>query len=115
MVSAPTKDEVEQSVKSSNLHAAPGNDSITSFLYKESFQILGDALTDVAKLVFVGQQPTSSQRTSLMLFTDKPGKSQSSNPKDTRRLSLLNKYFKVLTGIGVGRYRKVLTHTLSPE
>ena len=31
MVAAPTKDEVEQSVKSSNLHAAPGNDSITSF------------------------------------------------------------------------------------
>ena len=71
-----TKEEVEESVKTSNANAAPGTDGITSLLYKECFPILGDALTEVAKEVFAGGQPTRSQRTSLMLFTSKPGKSQ---------------------------------------
>ena len=115
LTAIPTKVEVEESLKTSNLHAAPGNDSITSFLYKECFNILGDSLTEVAAAIFEGQQPTYSQRTSLMLYTDKPHKSRSINPKDKRRLSLLNSDFKVLTGIEVGRYRKVLTHTLCPE
>ena len=115
LTAIPTRAEVEESLKTSNLHAAPGNDSITSFLYKECFNILGDSLTEVAVAVFEGQQPTYSQRTSLMLYTDKPNKSRSIKPKDKRRLSLSNSDFKILTGIEVGRYRKVLTHTLCPE
>ena len=50
-----------------------------------------------------------------MLFTDMPGKSQSLKPKDKIRLSLLNSDFKVLTGIEVARYSRVLNHTLCPE
>ena len=50
-----------------------------------------------------------------MIFSDKPGKSKSLNPRDKRRLSLLNSDFKVLSGIELGRYNKVLTHTLSPQ
>ena len=115
MVAIPTKGEVEDYVKSSNLHASPGTDSITSYLYKECFHILGDALTNVAKEVFGGHQPTYSQRTSLMLYTTKPGKSSSLKPKDKRKLSMLNSDLKVLTGIDVGRYSRVLTHTLCPQ
>ena len=50
-----------------------------------------------------------------MLYTTKPGKSSSLKPKDKRRLSMLNSDFKVLTGIDVGRYSRVLTHTLCPQ
>ena len=115
LVAKPTKTEVEESVNSSNMHAAPGTDGITSFVYKECFHILGDALTEVAQAVFGGEQPTKSQRTSLMLCCSKPGKAQSLKPKDKRRLSLLNSDFKVITGLEVGRHRKILNHTLSPE
>ena len=47
----PTKEEMKESISTSNLHAAPGTDGITSYLYHECFEILGDALTDVAKAV----------------------------------------------------------------
>ena len=49
-----------------------------------------------------------------MIFTSKPGKTSSTKPKDKRRLSLLNADFKVLTGLEVARFRKVLAHTLCP-
>ena len=115
LVAAPTKEEVEESVKTSNIHAAPGSDGITSLVYRECFNILGDALTEVVKMIHDGQQPTRSQRTSMMLFSSKPGKSSSLKPQDKRRLSLLNSDFKILTGVELGRYNKVLTHTLSPH
>ena len=115
LVAAPTKEEVEDSINTSNVNAAPGSDGITNLLYKECFSILGDALTDVAKEVFSGKQPTRSQRTSLMIFTSKPGKVQSLKPQDKRRISLLNSDFKMLSGIELRRHNKVITHTLSPQ
>ena len=72
-------------------------------------------MTDVAKAVFGGEQPTQSQITSLMVCTSKPGKAQSLKVKDKRRLSLLYADFKVITGLEVGRYSRVLSHTLSPQ
>jgi hypothetical protein len=50
----PTKEEVEESVKTSNVDAAPGSDGITSLVYRECFHILGDGLTEVAKEIFPG-------------------------------------------------------------
>ena len=115
LVAIPTKAEVEDSLNSSNVHASPGTDSITTFFYKQCFHIVGEALTEVVKTVFEGNRPTESQRTSMMLYTTKPGKSGSTKPRDKRRLSMLNSDFKVLTGIEVGRHRRVLTHTLCPQ
>ena len=115
IISSPTKEEIKDSVNTSNIDAAPGTDGITSLVYKEHFDILGDALTEVAQAVHSGQRPTKSQRTSLMIFTSKPGKSSSNKPADKRRVSLLNSDFKVLTGLEVARYRQVLGHTLCPE
>ena len=115
ITSPPSKEEVQESVRTSNTKAAPGTDGLTSLVYKEHFDILGDALTEVAQAVHSGQQPTKSQRTSLMIFTSKPGKTSSIKPKDKRRISLLNSDFKVLTGLEVARFRKVLAHTLCPE
>ena len=77
MLSAiPTKEEVKESVMSSNVHGAPGSDGITSLLYRECFNILGDSLT-VVQTVLKGEQPSRSQRTSLMMCAAKPGKVQS--------------------------------------
>ena len=45
LLKSPTLEEVHESVKTSNSNAAPGNDGITSLLYKECFDILGEALT----------------------------------------------------------------------
>ena len=75
LVEVPTKSKVEESVKTSNVHAAPGSDGITSLVYSECFHRLGDALTEVSKVVLAGNQPSKSQRTSLMLFSSKPAKS----------------------------------------
>ena len=61
-----------------------------------------------------GQPPTLSQRTSLMVFGNKPKKPNSTKPTDKRKISLLNSYFKVITGVDNNRFKKVATHTLSP-
>ena len=111
----PTKEEVKESVLSSNVHGAPGSDGITSLLYRECFNILGDALTEVVQTVHKGEQPSRSQRTSLMMFAAKPGKAHSFKPRDKRRLSLLNTDFKIMTGIDVARHNKVITHTICPQ
>ena len=115
LLATPTKKEVEETLKESNLHAAPGTDGITSYTYKECWHILGDSLTEVARAVFDGHKPTTSQRTSLMVFGAKPKKPHSLKPSDKRRKSLLNSDFKTITGIEARRFKKVATHTLSPH
>ena len=77
MTKKPEKDEVKESVWSANLHAAPGTDGLTTFLYYHCWDILGDALTDVVQAIHEGQHPTKSQRTSLMVFGNKPKKPNS--------------------------------------
>ena len=108
-----TKAEVYDTLCASNLHAAPGCDGITSFLYKECWDTLGDSLTEVVKAIHLGQKPTKSQRTSLMVFGTKPKKSKSLKPADKRKISLLNTDFKIITGVEARRFKKVVTHTLS--
>ena len=90
MTKAPTKQEVKSSLSNSNLHAAPGNDGLTSFLYHSCWDIVGKALTQVAREIHAGESPTLSQRTSLMVFGCKPKKSGSIFPRDKRRIYLLN-------------------------
>ena len=110
----PTKKDVKSSVSNSNLNAAPGTDGITSFFYHHSWDIVGDALTEVVQAVHAGQPPTLSQRTSLMVFACKPKKPKSVKPSDKRKISLLNSDFKIITGIINERLKVVATHTLSP-
>ena len=110
----PTKEDVKNSVTSSNLHAAPGTDGLTSFFYHSCWDIIGDSLTEVVQAIHGGQPPTLSQRTSLMVFGCKPKKPKSTKPGDKRKISLLNSDFKITTGITNERLKKVSTHTLSP-
>ena len=103
MTKTPTKEEVKKSVSSSNLHAAPGTDGLTSFFYHSCWNTVGDALTEVVQEVHGGQPPTLSQRTSLMVFGCKPKKPKSTKPGDKRKISLVNLDFKITTGITSGR------------
>ena len=87
-----TKKEVHETLNAANLHAAPGSDGITSFLYKECWETLGDSLTEVVQAIHGGEQPTRTQRTSLMVFGTKPKKAKSIKPSDKRKISLLFTY-----------------------
>ena len=114
LMKLPDKDEVKEVLFNSNLNAAPGTDSITSLLYKEHWDVLGDALFEVITAIHKGEKLTLSQRTCLMVFGSKPKKLSSFEAKDKRRISLHNSDFKVLTGIEAARFKRTFTHTLSP-
>ena len=86
MMKIPEKEEVKQSIWSSNLHAAPGSDGLTSFLYQQCWDVLGNSLTKVIQSVHSGSSPTLSQRTSLMVFGSKPKKPHSIIPSDKRSI-----------------------------
>ena len=50
-----------------------------------------------------------------MVFAHKPGKSNSNELKDKRKISLLNADFKILTSIENKRFSKVISHIISPS
>ena len=110
----PAKEEVREVLFKSNLNAAPGTDGITSLLYKELWDLLGDSLFEVVCAVHKGEKLTSSQRTCLMVFGTKPKKPNSIKATDKRRISLLNSDFKIVTGLKAARFKETFTHTLSP-
>ena len=112
---SPSLNEVKEVIENSNLHAAPGSDGITSYLYKVCWDILGYHLTEVMQAIFEGKNLSNSQRTSLMVFGTKPKKAASIQPKDKRKISLLNSDFKTATGILAKRLKLVSTNTLSPN
>ena len=109
------KQDVLDTLAESNLHAAPGTDGLTSYFYKHCFDVMGDPLTDVVLSVFSGEKPTTSQRTSKMVFGSKPKKAKSIKPGDKRRISLLNCDFKTMSGLHSSRFKKTATRTLSPH
>ena len=110
----PTKNEIKEVLFNSNLRAAPGTDGITSLLYHDHWDILGDSLHEVTTEIMKGNSPTLSQRTSLMVFGCKPKKINSLLPSDKRRISLMNADYKIVTGLEASRFRKTQNHTLSP-
>ena len=77
LLKIPDCEEVKKSIWSSNLHAAPGSDGLTTFLYQQCWDIIGDKLTEVVQAIHRGKRPTLSQRTSLMVFGNKPKKPKS--------------------------------------
>ena len=110
-----TKQEVKETIDASNLNAAPGTDGITSQLYNVCWDIVGDSFTEIMQAIHEGNKPTLSQRTSLMVFGSKPKKPKSLKPSDKRKISLLNSDFKIATGLEAKRFKKVTSHTLSPN
>ena len=101
-------------MSSSNLHAAAGSDGISSLVYKECWDSLGDCLLDVVTVLFKGALPTASMRTAMMNFCSKPKKLHSIKPSDKRRISILNCDFKLYEGMIARRFRKVGYRVLSP-
>ena len=110
----PSKDTVFDILCQSNLNSAPGTDGITSLLYKQHWDILGDSLYNVMSAIFKGAKLTYSQRTSLMVFGAKPKKPHSILPEDKRRISLLNADFKLYTSMEAALFKPTFNHTLSP-
>ena len=115
LIKTPDDAEVLEVLKKSNLHAAPGTDSITNYFYLQFYDVIGKHLGDVVRKIFTSESPTSSQHTSIMVFANKPKKMASIKIKDKRKISLLNSDFKVLTGIESLRHSKLLDHTVSPR
>ena len=110
----PSKDEVLDILKVSNLKAAPGTDSITTLLYRDHWSVVGDAVTEVVAAVWEGAKPTTSMRTSLMVFGTKPKKAKCLKPSSKRRISLINTDMKLIGSILASRFKVTFTHTLSP-
>ena len=110
----PTQQDVLDTINDSNLHAAPGCDGIPSLFYKVCWDTVGPSLTDVMNEFHLCKPLTPSQRTSLMVFGSKPKKPNSLLPQDKRRISLLNSDFKTGSGLEAKKFKKMLTHTLSP-
>ena len=95
-------------------HAAPGTDGLTMYFYKKCWSIIGDSLTEVIQSVFNDSKPSACQRTSLMVFGNKPGKKDKSLLiSDRRKLSLLNSDFKLMTGIEAARMHATMNRTIS--
>ena len=111
----PQKSEVLQVLQSCSSNSAPGTDGLTALLYKHHWDLLGEPLTSVVQAVFNGQKPTTSQRSSLMVFGSKPKKRGSLKPSDKRKISLLNVDFKLMSGIHAARLRRTMTRTVSPH
>ena len=93
--SLPSKDEILKALSSSNLDASAGSDGISSLVYKECWEILGDTLLEVILALFKGALPTESMKTAMMMFCSKPKKLNSMKPSDKRRISILNCDFKL--------------------
>ena len=85
-----------------------------SLFYKVCWDTVGPSLTDVMNEFHPCKPLTPSQRTSLMVFGSKPKKPNSLLPQDKRRISLLNSDFKTGSGLEAKKFKKMLTHTLSP-
>ena len=111
----PTETEVKKVLDSCRPHTAPGTEGLAVYLYQQCWTVLGRPLTEVVQAVFRGDKPTPSQRTSLMVFGNKPGKkAKSLLISDRRKLSLLNADFKLMTGIEASRIRSTMSRTISP-
>ena len=113
LLAPPTSKDVREVLSSSNLMAAPGMDGIPSLLYSTCWDVMGGPLTEVVQAIHLGENPTKSMRTSLMVFGSKPKKPNSIKPGDKRRISLLNSDFKVVTGLEAKRFGETATHSLS--
>ena len=67
----------------------------------------------MVKEIFNGGHPLLSQKNSRMVFGCKPKKSSSLNPKDERRILLLNCDFKIITGVECLTLKETATWSLS--
>ena len=95
-------------------HAAPGTDGLTVYFYQQFWDLMGDSLTEVICAVLKGATPSPSQRTSLMVFGNKPGKkAKSLFISDRCKLSLINVDFKLMTGIEAARICKIMCRRIS--
>ena len=78
ILALPESKEVTMVLKSCNEHSAPGTDSLTADFYQKHWDIMGKTQISVIQHVFQGNKPSPDQRTSLMVFGNKPSKKANS-------------------------------------
>ena len=84
------------------------------YFYQQFWELVGDSLTKLICAVFKGTTPSPSQRISLMVLGNKPGKkAKSLLISDQRKLFLINVDFKLMTGIEAAQIRKTMCRTIS--
>ena len=88
LLSPPTLQNMKETVSNSNLHAAPGTEGIPSFIYKECWNNLGEALTYVMPDIHHCKSLSNYQRTSLVVFRSKQTKKHGILPRDNGRILL---------------------------
>lgn len=115
LAAAPTKTEVKKLLWKTNCNSSPGSDGLTYLVYRECWDILGDALTDVVTCLHNGEPETPSQSLSLMIFAPKPKKVNSIKYKDKRTLSLINCDKKLAELIPTNRLKSLSSKGLSPN
>ena len=115
LMAPPTSQELKKVLNSCGTNSAPGTDSLTAYFCQKHWETMGDPLTDVIIHVIQGNKPSPDQRTSLMVFGNKPGK-KAKSPKisDRRKISLLNVDFKIITSIEATRIKSTMCRTISP-
>ena len=111
----PTKSEVYETLKASNLKASAGCDGIPGLLYSECWDILGDSIVDVIHDLFTTTPPSTSMRTALMIFSAKPKQLSSNKPEAKRGISILCTDFKLYEGLLARRCHKISAKILSPH
>lgn len=109
----PSKEEIFNNLKNSNLKASAGTDGISALVYKECWDSLGESILEVQSALFSGLPLTTSMCTSLMIFSTKPKKSNSIKPSDKRRISILNCDYKLYEALYARRFRRLGSRTLS--
>ena len=115
LMAPPTSQEVKKVLNLCGAHSAPGTDSLTAYFYQKNWETMADPLTDVIRHAFQGNKPSPDQRTSIMVFGNKPGKkTKSLKISDRRKLSLLNVDFKIITGIEAAWIKATMCRTISP-
>ena len=115
MKAPPTKSEIKKVLDSCRAHADPRTDGLTVFFYQKCWQVMGYPLAEMIGAVFMGEKPSACQRTSLMVFGNKPGKkAKSLLISDRRKLSLLNVNFKLMTGVEAAHIQATMNRTISP-
>ena len=74
LVALPTEKELKSIIDSFNLNATLGSDGIPGLVYTVCWDILKDLLLKVMVVVHSDKHPTVSQKTGIMVFSNKPKK-----------------------------------------
>lgn len=102
-----TLDEFKQSLLQMQDNKSPGPDGLTKNFYVKFFDLLGETLFKLSKIIFEAHSLTASQRLSFIMLLCKD-KTNSQLMKNWRPISLLNYDYKIISKSIANRLSRVL-------